>query len=47
MEQINNSVLDGSNIEASKRLDELIKEIEKKSDRPLPGYNEKENIPEI
>ena len=36
MEQINNSVLDGSNIEASKRLDELIKEIEQKSDRPLP-----------
>ena len=30
MEQINNSVLDGSNIEASKRLNELIKEIEQK-----------------
>lgn len=31
MEQINNSVLDGSNIEASKRLNELIKEIEQKN----------------
>lgn len=29
MEEINKSVLDGSNEEASKRLDEMIKELEK------------------
>lgn len=30
MEEINKSVLDGSNEEASKRLDEIIKELENK-----------------
>lgn len=29
MEEINKSVLDGSNEEASKRLDEMIRELEK------------------
>lgn len=33
MEEINKSVLDGSNEEASKRLDELIKEFEKQKDK--------------
>lgn len=33
MEQINKSVLDGSNEEASKRLDEMIKELEKQENR--------------
>lgn len=33
MEKINKSVLDGSNEEASKRLDEMIKELEKQESR--------------
>lgn len=40
MEEINKSVLDGSNEEASKRLDEIIKELEKqrnKTNRSVKG----------
>ena len=33
MEKINKSVLDGSNEAASKRLDEMIKELEKQENR--------------
>lgn len=33
MEEINKSVLDGSNKEASKRLDEIIKELEKQRNK--------------
>nr|DAE63411.1 MAG TPA: hypothetical protein [Bacteriophage sp.]DAL14368.1 MAG TPA_asm: hypothetical protein [Caudoviricetes sp.]DAO69479.1 MAG TPA: hypothetical protein [Caudoviricetes sp.]DAP71121.1 MAG TPA: hypothetical protein [Caudoviricetes sp.]DAP91083.1 MAG TPA: hypothetical protein [Caudoviricetes sp.] len=33
MEEINKSVLDGSNEEASKRLDEIIKELEKQRNK--------------
>ena len=33
MEEINKSVLDGSNEEASKRLDEIIKELENKKQK--------------
>ena len=33
MEKINKSVLDGSNEKASKRLDEMIKELEKQENR--------------
>lgn len=35
MEEINKSVLDGSNEEASKRLDEIIKELEKAKKQKL------------
>lgn len=33
MEEVNKSILDGSNEEASKRLDEMIKEIEQKNNK--------------
>ena len=33
MEEINKSVLDGSNEETSKRLDEIIKELEKQRNK--------------
>nr|DAG44510.1 MAG TPA: hypothetical protein [Caudoviricetes sp.] len=36
MEEINKSVLDGSNEEASKRLDEIIKELEKQRNKNYP-----------